>query len=121
VPSARHFQQRERRISVKAIVAYIKPHKLSDVVRALQHVEGLTGMSVEKIHGFGRGGVEGGKEPNEEHVKVEIYCRDDLVEHLVFVIEQTAHTGLRGDGKIYISEVESAVRISTGERGDAAV
>ena len=54
-------------------------------------------------------------------VKLEIVCRDELVEEVVAIIEKTAHTGLRGDGKIYVTPVETAVRISTGERGEKAV
>ncbi|MFP4165349.1 MAG: P-II family nitrogen regulator [Chitinispirillaceae bacterium] len=55
------------------------------------------------------------------HVKLEIVCRDELVEQVVSAVQKGAHTGLRGDGKIYVSSVDDAVRISTGERGEAAV
>ena len=55
------------------------------------------------------------------HVKLEIVCRDNLVKQVVDAIQRGAHTGLRADGKIYISEVTDAIRISTGERGEAAV
>ncbi|VAV85132.1 hypothetical protein MNBD_DELTA01-226 [hydrothermal vent metagenome] len=48
-------------------------------------------------------------------------CSDQLVDKVISVIEKTAHTGLRGDGKIYVSSVEMAVRIETAERGDSAV
>jgi nitrogen regulatory protein PII len=54
-------------------------------------------------------------------VRVEIVCHDEVVERIVAVIQQKAHTGLRGDGKIYISDVEDAIRIETGERGEQAV
>jgi nitrogen regulatory protein P-II 1 len=54
-------------------------------------------------------------------VKLEIMCHDDLVEAVVATIEQAAHTGLRGDGKIFVTSVEMAVRISTGEQGEAVV
>ena len=106
---------------MKAITAYIKPHRLSEVTRALHRVQGLTGMSVTKVHGFGRGRVGSGEEPQEEHLKIEIFCSSELLEAVVSGIAQAAHTGLRGDGKIYISSIEDAVRISTGERGEAAV
>jgi nitrogen regulatory protein PII len=54
-------------------------------------------------------------------VRLEVVCHDDQVEEVVATIERTAHTGLRGDGKIFVTPVEMAVRISTGERGAAAL
>lgn len=56
-----------------------------------------------------------------DHIKFEIICSDELVEQVVNAIEKNAHTGLRGDGKIYVSPVEDAVRISYGERGEPAI
>jgi len=112
---------------MKEIKAYIKPHRLQDVAMALHKVEGLTGMSVVDIRGFGRGLKDEARSRAEglmdfvPHVKIEITCLDGLVDEVVSVIEKTSHTGLRGDGKIYVSNVETAVRIETGERGDSAV
>lgn len=113
---------------MKEIKAYIKPHKLSKVTLALHGVAGLTGMSVVDVRGFGRGKAKGAPHRIVEdlvdyipHVKIEIVCKDELAEEIVGVIEREAHTGLKGDGKIYISEVQEAIRIQTGERGDAAV
>lgn len=113
---------------MKEIKAYIKPHKLSAVALALHKVEGLTGMSVVDGRGFGRGRAKDAPDSIIDdltayipHVKIEIICRDELVEEVVSLIEKTAHTGLRGDGKIYVSNVGMAVRISTGERGEVAV
>ncbi len=113
---------------MKEIKVYIKPHKLSEVALALHKVEGLTGMSVTDVRGFGRSRGRDARHrivddlvsyvPN---VKIELICRDELVDEIVSIIEKTAHTGLRGDGKIYVSTVEMAVRISTGERGESAV
>jgi nitrogen regulatory protein P-II 1 len=57
----------------------------------------------------------------EPHVKLEVFCLDDLAEAVIAAILKGAHTGLRADGKVYVSQVEDAVRISTGERGDIAV
>lgn len=54
-------------------------------------------------------------------VRLEAVCPDDVVEEAIAAIERNAHTGLRGDGKIYVTHVEQAVRISTGERGEAAM
>lgn len=113
---------------MKEIKAYIKPHKLSEVTLALHRVEGLTGMSVTYVRGFGRGRAKNAPHRITEDlvdfipcVKIELICPDEMVDEIVSVIEKTAHTGLRGDGKIYVSDVETAVRISTGERGEKAV
>ena len=113
---------------MKEIKAYIKPHKLSKVTMALHKVEGLTGMSVVDVRGFGRGKAKNAPDRIVEdlvdyvpHVKIEIVCKDDMVEEIVSVIKGAAHTGLKGDGKIYISTIDDAIRIQTGERGEAAV
>jgi nitrogen regulatory protein P-II 1 len=113
---------------VKEIKAYIKPHKLPQVTLALHQIEGLTGMSVLNVRGFGRGRarqaadrITDGSVDFIPQVKIEVVCRDELAEKVVSTIEKAACTGLRGDGKIYVSDVEMAVRISTGERGTSAV
>ncbi len=113
---------------MKAIKAYIKPHRLSAVTLALHKMQGLSGMSVSDIRGFGRGGATRGPQRIAEEVmdflagvRLEIICHDDQVEEVVATIERAAHTGLRGDGKIFVTPVEMAVRISTGERGEAAL
>ena len=113
---------------MKEIKAYIKPHMLSKVTRALQKIEGLTGMSVINVQGFGRGRAMGAPSRTDEdlldyslRMKIEIFCKDENVDEIVSLIERTAHTGLRGDGKICVTPVEMAVRISTGERGEIAV
>jgi len=113
---------------VKRIDAYIKRQRLTAVIEQLHGQEGLSGVSVFDLHGFGRS--RGRDEPVHiedsgirwvPHVKLEVVCRDELVESVVAAIQAGAHTGLRADGKIYISPVEDAVRISTGERGEVAV
>ncbi len=113
---------------MKAIHAFIHSHKLSVVTLALHKVEGLTGMSVNDVRGFGHG-----KDNTAPHtvvddlidfnpyVKIEIYCQDEIVNEIVSAIQNTAHTGLKGDGKIYVTGVKEAYRISTGERGEKAV
>jgi nitrogen regulatory protein PII len=113
---------------MKRIIAFIKPHKLSDVTLALHRVEGLTGMSAVDVRGFGRGRATGVPHTIAEdlvdyvpHVRLDAVCLDEIVEEVVETIRREAHTGLRGDGKIYVAPVEDAVRISTGERGEAAV
>ncbi len=113
---------------MKEIKAYMRPHKLSDVTLALYKVEGLTGVSVMDVRGCGRMiekddhlNVEEAVMDYEPHVKIEIVCSDELVDEIVAAIQTSAHTGLRGDGKIYISTIDEAIRISTGERGEEAV
>lgn len=113
---------------MKEIKAYIKSHKLADVTLALHHVEELTGMSVVDVRGFGRSraqkafkGMDYDPADYDPYTKIEIVCRDSLVDEIVSIIKKTAHTGLRGDGKIYVSNVENAVRIESGEEGEQAV
>ncbi len=109
---------------MKEIKAYIKKHKLDEVTRALHKIKGLTGMSVIQGSGYGLGWTKTkSSEQTNLHpgVKLEIICMDDLVEKVIETIERAAHTGLKGDGKIYVSNIEQAVRISTGERGENAV
>ena len=107
---------------MKEIKAYIQPHKLDEVAGALHRIEGLSGMSVSDIRGFGRGHKRYAQfQEFIPHIKLEIICGDDMVEELVQVIQRTAHTGLRGDGKIYVAEIVEAVRISTGESGENAL
>ncbi len=113
---------------MKEIIAFIKPHKLSKVTLALHSVDGLTGMSVSDVRGFGRGKARDAPHRVVEdlvdyipHIKIEIICENHLVEEVIKIIEKEAQTGLRGDGKIYILPVEDAIRIQTGERGSTAV
>ncbi len=113
---------------MKVIMAYIKPHRLFDVSQALRKIEGLTGASVAEVRGFGRGRAQDAQDRITEEwgdvvarVRMEIVCSNDLVEKVISTIEKNAHTGLRGDGKIYVWNVEEAIRISTAERGEAAV
>ncbi len=113
---------------MKKVEAYIKPHKLSDVTMALRRVPGLTGVTVFEVRGWGRGKQDDEKQPDTErvrdfepHVAVIVFCLEELAEQVVDTIAAAAHTGLRGDGKIYVLPAELAVRISTRERGSAAV
>ncbi len=113
---------------MKKITAYIKKHKLQKVTLALHRVEGLTGMSVTDVRGFGRGKAKNAPSRVVEDlvdyipgVKIEIFCSDAKAGEIISVIEKAAHTGLRGDGKIYLQEVLDAVRINTGERGETAI
>ncbi len=113
---------------MKYIHAYIKPYKLSDVTLALHELEGLTGMSVTELKGFGRGRAKDAPHRIQDelvdfvpNIKIEIFCRDGLVDDVVATIQRAAHTGLQGDGKIYVTNALKAYRIRTGEEGEAAV
>ncbi|MBT3250521.1 MAG: P-II family nitrogen regulator [Candidatus Marinimicrobia bacterium] len=113
---------------MKNIIAYIKPHKLSKVTLALHNIEGLPGMSVSDIRGFGKAKTKNSSQSIDDelidfipHVKLEIFCRDDLVNQIITTIQESAHTGLHGDGKIYVTQVHQAFRISTGEFGEVAI
>ncbi len=113
---------------MKHIIAYIKPHKLNNVTMALHEIKGLSGMTILDVRGCGRGASQDKPHSIEEeiydfvkHIKLEVFCLDELTEKVVSAIQTEAHTGLKGDGKIYITDTFDAVRISTGERGDEAV
>ena len=112
---------------MKKIEAIIKPFKLDDVREALTDI-GITGMTVTEVKGFGRqkGHTEvyRGAEYAVDFlpkIKMELVLRDDQVDQAVDVIIETALSGKIGDGKIFISPVEEAIRIRTGERSDSAV
>lgn len=112
---------------MKNITAYIKPDRLLSVVIALHQLDDLTGLSVSEVRGFGRGRAKDSPDRFTDevgaikHAKIEIFCHDDLAPEIASLIERIAHTGLRGDGKIYISPVDDAIRISTGETGEQAI
>jgi nitrogen regulatory protein P-II 1 len=109
---------------MKKIEAYIKPFKLDEVKEALMEV-GIGGMSVTEIKGFGR--QRGHKElyRGSEYkvdflpkLRIEVVARDVDVERVVKAVLGAARTGQIGDGKIFISPVEDAIRVRTGESGE---
>ena len=112
---------------MKKVEAIIKSFKLNDVKDALHEI-GVQGMTVTHVEGFGRqkGHVEiyRGASINVMFVpktKLEVVVMDSQVEQVVATIVDKAKTDKIGDGKIFISNVEEAVRIRTGERGEAAL
>jgi nitrogen regulatory protein PII len=112
---------------MKKIEAIIKPFKLDEVRDALSEL-GIGGMTVSEVEGFGRqkGRTEiyRGSEYSSDllpKVKLEIVLADTLVQPVLNAIISAAKTGKIGDGKIFISAIEQAVRIRTEERGEAAV
>jgi nitrogen regulatory protein P-II 1 len=112
---------------MKKLEAIIKPFKLEEVKEALAEL-GIEGMTVTEVKGFGRqkGHTEiyRGSEYTVDFlpkVKLEIVLADELAQRAVQVITQAAKTGKIGDGKVFVSEVEQAIRIRTDERGSDAI
>ena len=112
---------------MKKVEAIIKPFKLEEVKEALSAV-GIQGITVTEVKGFGR--QKGHKElyRGAEYVveflpkvKLEIVIADDKLEAVVDAIVKAASTGRIGDGKLFVSTVDDAVRIRTGESGDIAI
>jgi len=100
---------------------------LDEVIEWLHVIDGLTGVSIHEIKGFGRTlshdtpvRIVDNTDNWVPHVKLETFFPDGIVEQVISAIMEGAHTGLRADGKIYILPVEDAVRISSRERGEDA-
>lgn len=112
---------------MKKVEAIIKPFKLDEVKDALSEV-GVQGMTVTEVKGFGRTG--GKKEVYRgsayvvdfvPKVKLEVVVADSQTQSVIDAIEKSAKTGRIGDGKIFVTPIEQAVRIRTGEQGEEAV
>jgi nitrogen regulatory protein PII len=113
---------------MKMIVAFVQPFMTEKVVQALHTVPGLSGASFAPVHGFGRGrGDEPGASRHAEilgairKTRVEVMVTDALADTVVKVIREHARTGRKGDGKVYVVDLTRAIRIRTGDEGDAAV
>lgn len=112
---------------MKKIEAVIKPFKLEEVREALSEI-GINGLTVTEVKGFGRqkGHTElyRGAEYTIDFlpkVKLELVVAEDILDSAMDAIVKAAHTGKIGDGKIFVTSVEQALRIRTGETGDEAV
>jgi nitrogen regulatory protein P-II 2 len=112
---------------VKLILAIIKPFKLDEVREALTAL-GIAGMTVTEVKGFGRQKGQTEIYRGAEYatnmvpkVKIELVCDDDLAPRVVEALQHSAGTGSIGDGKIFVLDVGQAVRIRTGETGEAAL
>jgi len=121
------YGQAENISAMKKIEAIIKPFKLDEVKDALHEV-GLQGITVIEAKGFGRQKGHTELYRGAEYVvdflpkvKLEVVLDDSLVERAVEAIQQAAHTGRIGDGKIFILPVEQAIRVRTGETGSEAI
>ena len=112
---------------MKKIEAIIKPYKLDEVKEALQEI-GIQGLSVIEVKGFGRQKGHTELYRGAEYVvdflpkvKIEVALDDDQVEPAIAAIIEAAKTDKIGDGKIFVSTIEQAIRIRTGESGSEAL
>ena len=112
---------------MKLVTAIVKPFKLDEVREALAEL-GVNGLTVTEVKGFGRQKGHTELYRGAEYVvdflpklKIEAVVGDDIVERCIEAIRKAAYTGKIGDGKIFILEVEQAIRIRTGETGEDAV
>ena len=113
---------------MKKIEAIIKPFKLSQVKEALHEI-GISGMTLIDVKGFGRQrGSTGGMDANDSYddeflakMKLEVIVEDNQVDDVIESIKSSAYSGKIGDGKIFVSSIDDAIRIRTGERGSEAI
>ena len=126
-PANRNGRRETESSIMKKIEAIIKPFKLDEVKEALHEV-GIQGITVLEAKGFGRQKGHTELYRGAEYVvdflpkvKIEVVIEDSMLERVVDAIQQAAQTGRIGDGKIFISTIDEAIRIRTGERGGDAV
>ena len=108
---------------MKMVVAFVQQFMAPQVIAALHQVPELTGATFTEVKGFGRGRTTDTPDPEllygtTEKVRVEVMVPDDMQNAVVDAIREAAHTGNRGDGKIYVIPVDRAVRIATGQEGE---
>ena len=113
---------------MKEIKAIIRPFKLLDVSEALKKIEGLPGVTVSEIRGFGKSRAKNAKDKVVyemvefiPRIQLEVVVDDEMVDAVVSVIQKYAHTGNTGDGKIFVVNVEQIIKIRTSERGRGAI
>jgi len=112
---------------MKRIEAYIRVNKLEDVKQALEEA-GCIGLSAEHVRGFGRQQGRTDKYRGSTYalnlipkMKIEVVVKDEDLDAALDAIIETCRSGEVGDGKIFVSDVLDAIRVRTGERGDAAL
>jgi len=99
---------------MKFIIAVVRPHTLDKIVVALEDIENFPGITVSDAEGFGQRLRTTGYDalnPFKEKKRIEIACRDNLVEQIVTAIRENAHTGKKGDGIIIVTPIEDAILI----------
>ncbi|MGD8780791.1 MAG: P-II family nitrogen regulator [Ignavibacteria bacterium] len=112
---------------MKKIEAIIRPHKVEELHETLREA-GFAGITVTEVRGYGRQKghkeIYRGTEYNIEFVpkaKIEVFCTDENAEKIIKIIIECCKSGKTGDGKIFVSSVEDAIRIRTEESGDSAI
>jgi nitrogen regulatory protein PII len=116
---------------MKMITAIIQPFMLTKLTRAFEEIDDFPGMTVADVRGFGREKAhpERGAQHSRledlvdftEKVRVEVAAPDALVDLIVQTIAEVAHTGNRGDGKVFVWPIDSALRVRTGETAESAL
>ena len=113
---------------MKEIKAIIRTSKFWDVTVELQKIEGLPGVTVSEIKGFGRSRAKNAKDKIVyemvdliPRIKLEVVVNDEQANEVVNVIQKAAHTGNTGDGKIFVIDVENVIKIRTNENGVNAI
>lgn len=113
---------------MKEIKAIIRPSKLLEVSEKLHEIDGLPGVTISEIKGFGKGRAKKAKDKIVyemvefiPRIQLEVVVHKEMVDAVVNVIQKYAHTGNTGDGKIFVSTVDEIVKIRTNERGRDAI
>lgn len=113
---------------MKEIKAIIRPFKLLEVIDELSKIEGLPGVTVSDIKGFGKSRAKNAPDKIVydlvefiPRIKLEVVVSDEMAEEVVNVIQKFSHTGNTGDGKIFVYNVEDVIKIRTNERGEGAI
>ena len=113
---------------MKEIKAVFRPSKLLEVAEELQKIDGLPGVTVSEIKGFGKSRARDATDKViyemvefVPRIKLEVVVDDGMVEEVVNVIQKYSHTGNTGDGKIFVIDVVEVVKIRTNERGKEAI
>jgi nitrogen regulatory protein P-II 1 len=113
---------------MKEIKAIIRPSRLLEVTEELQLIEGLPGVTVSEIRGFGKSRAKNAADKVVyemvefiPRIQLEVVVADAMVDEVVTVIQKYSHTGNTGDGKIFVSTVDEIIKIRTNERGCDAI
>lgn len=113
---------------MKEIKAIIRPSKLMDVIEELQKIDGLPGVTVSEIKGFGKGRARNARDKVTyemvelvPRIQMEVVVNDAMADEVVNVIQKYSHTGNTGDGKIFVSTIDDVIKIRTNERGRDAI
>jgi nitrogen regulatory protein P-II 1 len=114
--------------NMKEIKAIIRPSRLLDVTEELRRIEGLPGVTVAEIKGFGKGRARNAKDKIVyemveliPRIQLAVVVNDEMTDEVVNAIQRVSHTGNTGDGKIFVINVEEVVKIRTNERGKDAI